>query len=43
MGKGLGLLGYDAVSVDKCFLTLCSITVTSASEVEWSQEDATFL
>jgi hypothetical protein len=36
--EGLGLPGYDAVSVDKCSLTLCNITVLSPSEVEGTKK-----
>ena len=37
-GDGLGLMGCDAVSLDKCFLTFCSITVPSAAKVEWTKK-----
>ena len=34
----MGAVGYDAVSLDECFLTFCNITVPSPSKVEWTKK-----
>ena len=31
-------MGYEAVSLDKCILTFCSIAVPSPAKVEWTRK-----
>ena len=37
-GDGLGPVGCDAVSLDKCFHMFCSITLPSPAKVEWTKK-----